>query len=76
MDEVRRKYASMKPEEQLTSIVVEGLVRIEHYPVELANEVTSKWLAALPEGARRHFIAEINHCKLKVWARARKRLSV
>ena len=69
---MRRKYALSKPEDQLASIVIGGLVRIEHYPVELASVVTSRWLAALPEEARRHFVSEINRCKLKIWTRVLK----
>ena len=47
MDDVRRKYSSMAPRDQLTELVVGGSVPLEHFPVELAKEVTDEWLSSL-----------------------------
>lgn len=75
IDSVRHKYSSMPPRDQLTKIVVDGSVALEHFPVELAKEVTNEWLSSLPDLPKRRFLTQISACKLRVWTKARQNLS-
>ena len=75
MDEIRRKYATMSLQDQLTELVVATTTPISHFPVELANVVTDDWLNTMPEQQRADFLSQISTCRLRVWVRARQRLS-
>lgn len=74
MATIRRAYGALKSQEMLTELVLHSSVPIEHYPVELAEEVTEEWLQSLPKAARRVFLGKLFSCRLRVWTKARKRL--
>lgn len=76
MDEIRRKYSSMSPRDQLTELVVAASTPIAHFPVELAKVVSDDWLDTLPERHRADFLAQIRTCRLRAWVKARERLSL
>ena len=48
MDGIRQAYASMSPRDQLTELVINSVAPMEHFPVELALEVTNEWLQKRP----------------------------
>ena len=73
--EIRLKYGSMSHEDQLTELVVAATIPISHFPVELAVVVTDDWLRTIPEEQKTRFLKQLSACKLRVWTRARKRLS-
>ncbi len=75
MEEIRRKYAAMSLQDQLTELVIATTTPIAHFPVELANVVTDDWLGTIPELQRADFLSQISTCRLRVWVRARQSLS-
>ena len=75
MHDVRRKLSSIAPRDQLTELAVGGSVPLEHFPVELAKEVTHEWLSSLTASHESRFLTQISACKLRVWAKARRNLS-
>lgn len=76
MESIRQEYKGMSAEQQLTKLVVLTSIPIAHYPVELAEFVSPDWLASLPAMQRDNFIRKITACKLRIWVRARKKLSL
>ena len=74
MDDIRRKHSSMSSRDLLTELVLDGSVPVEHFPVELAKEVTSDWFSALPAKRQGQFVAQLAACKLRVWVRASKNI--
>lgn len=76
MAEIRRKYAGRSPVEQLTELAVSTSTPIAQYPVELAEHVSPDWLDCLPETKRAEFLEQLANCKLRIWIRVRKRLSL
>jgi hypothetical protein len=76
MDEIRQKYSFMSSRDLLTELVTIGSIPIEHFPVELAGEVTSDWFQALPDNCGQLFRAKLSTCKLRVWAKACRKLSL
>jgi len=75
MDEIRRKYAAISPQDQLTELVVATTTPISNFPIELASAVTINWLDTIPEIKRVDFLSQLSTCKLRAWVRAHQRLS-
>jgi hypothetical protein len=73
--EVRSKYGTMSPQDQLTDLVVSTTTPILHFPVELANAVTDDWLGTIPDKQKANFLSQFSNCKLRTWIKVRKRLS-
>ena len=73
--EIRSKYSTMSPQDQLTELVTATTTPISHFPIELANVVTDDWLETIPERQKANFLLQLSTCKLRVWINVRKRLS-
>jgi len=73
--EIRSKYSAMNSQAQLTELVTAMMMPISHFPIELADAVTDDWLETIPEIPKAHFLRQLGTCKLRVWIRARKKLS-
>jgi hypothetical protein len=74
MDSIRHRYASLNGRELLNELVLDPVVPIEQYPVELAGEVSEQWLQSIPEAAKMRFVERLDKCKLRIWVGARRKL--
>jgi len=75
MAEIRSKYSATNSQDLLTELVTAMEMPISHFPIEIADAVTADWLETIPEKPRANFLAQLGACKLRVWVKARKRLS-
>jgi len=73
--EIRSKHGAMTSQALLTELVTIMAIPISHFPIEIADAVTDDWLETIPEIPRANFLLQLGSCKLRVWIRARKRLS-
>jgi hypothetical protein len=73
IERFRHQYGQMNPHEQLSLLIRNLTVPIEHYPVELAQYVTPHWLETLTKEERDHFSELLNHTHLRTWKKVRER---